>query len=323
MSEQESGAGRIRQPARERDQASTVTNHGGRRAEPSGMFSAPDGARMSRSEFFEKLHAPERDGGQPNDDSTADDELGAALSDPERGSRENGDSNGDESQHKPELKTLNDLAETLGVAVKDLYAITFPMAEGGTPRSIGELKDILAKEVDFESRSMQWEETRTKTENELLRAREDLRVILQSIPKGTIKPEVLAKAQAEATAYREQEAARTLEVIPEWSKDETKTADREAMLSHMQAYGFTKAQLEAIVDHRMLKYIRDNMLRERRVAAALEKVNERTKGKGKGNAPSRRNPGGRPSGVRISEHATGGKLRDRIAGLNSAAARTG
>lgn len=179
-----------------------------------------------------------------------------------------------ESPQQSAPKTLEALAEKLGVKVEDLYAITFPAAGNGESHSLGELKDMLAEQSDFSARSLEFEEKRVQSENELLRAKQDLQAIVGLLPKDAIKPALLERVRAEHERYREVEGKRTLEAIPSWADEEARAKDRAGMAKHLSAYGYAEQHLDALVDHRMLKYVRDNWQREERVNAALGKVKQ-------------------------------------------------
>jgi hypothetical protein len=179
-----------------------------------------------------------------------------------------------ESPENTAPKTLNDLAEKLGVKVEDLFAITFPAAGNGESHTLGELKDMLAKQSDFTARSLEFEETRVQSENELLRAKQDLQAIVGLLPKDAIKPALLERVRVEHERYREVEGQRVLSAIPSWKDEQARATDRAGMAKHLSAYGYGEQHLDAIVDHRMLKYIRDNWQREARVTAALAKTKE-------------------------------------------------
>lgn len=179
-----------------------------------------------------------------------------------------------ESPQKSAPETLNDLAEKLGVKVEDLYGIKFSAAGNGESHTLGELKDMLAAQSDFQTRTLEFEERRVQSENELLRAKQDLQAIVGLLPKDAIKPALLERVRAEHERYREVEGQRTLAAIPSWKDEQARTTDRAGMVKHLSAYGYGEQHLDAIVDHRMLKYIRDNWQREDRVNAALARSKE-------------------------------------------------
>ena len=170
-------------------------------------------------------------------------------------------------------KTLQELAEMSGIKVEDLYAIEIPASEdGGEGQSFGKLKDLAASESDFAGRELEFEERRVKFGNDQAKARTELEIVLKSLPEGAIKPEVLAAARKEREVMIDREAVRVLDVIPEWSSDEVKRADLVGIGEHMNQYGFESGHIDEIVDHRMLRYMRDNFNRMKLVEKALAGV---------------------------------------------------
>ena len=170
-------------------------------------------------------------------------------------------------------KTLIELAELTGIKVEDLYAIEIPAAQdGGESQSFGKLKDLAASESDFAGRELEFEERRVKFGNDQAKARTELETVLKSLPQGAIKPEVLAAARKEREVMIDREAVRVLDVIPEWSNEETKRTDLAGIGEHMGQYGFDSDHIDLIVDHRMLRYMRDNLRRMKLVEKALAGV---------------------------------------------------
>ncbi len=170
-------------------------------------------------------------------------------------------------------KTLSELAERTGIKVDDLYAIEIPASEdGGESQTFGKLKDLAASESDFAGRELQFEERRVKFGNDQAKARQELEIVLKSLPEGAIKPEVLAKARKEREVMLDREQARTLDVIPEWKDNKSMLADLKGIRDHMEQYGFDKGHVDQIADHRMLRYMRDNLNRKLLVEKALAGV---------------------------------------------------
>ncbi len=170
-------------------------------------------------------------------------------------------------------KTLLELSERTGIKVEDLYAIAIPAAEdGGESQTFGKLKDLAAVESDYAGRELQLAERRVKFGNDQAKARQELELVLKSLPEGSIKPEVLATARREREVMLDREAVRVLDVIPEWSNDEAKRTDLAGIGEHMEQYGFEKGHIDLIADHRMLRYMRDNFNRMKLVEKALAGV---------------------------------------------------
>lgn len=182
-----------------------------------------------------------------------------------------------ETPSKP--RTLKALAELAKLEVSDLYELEIPLEavngeKVGKTLTLGQLKDSQAKQSDLETRSAVFEEAKAKAENELLRARQQLQEIVAQLPKGAIKPELIARMNAETEAYRRAESERLAEAIPDWDDGGKREADRAVILEHMGEYGYGPQAFDGIIDHRMVKYVRDNALRWRRMNEALAKVTE-------------------------------------------------
>ena len=169
-------------------------------------------------------------------------------------------------------KNLDELAERLGVKIDDLYAIEFPHNETGESLTLGALKDLQANESDYAGRELELAEGRVKFGNAQAKARQELGLVLKSRPEGEIKPEVRATARKEREVMLGLEAVRVLDVIPEWSDDDVQRADLAEIGDHMEQYGFDKGHIDQIVDHRMLRYMRDNLRRMKLVERALAGV---------------------------------------------------
>ena len=210
--------------------------------------------------------------------------LGALLAEDEvqDDAGASGDASGSDNA-KP--TKFNDLAGTLGLELDDLYKLEIAQAEDGTPVTIEHLKDNHAKQADFSLHEMEFEERRTQQESDLMQAQEELRELMAALPEKAIKPEVLQKVRDKHDAQVTLERRRTLEVIPDWQDETTRTADIEGMAEHMKQYGYPVDYLERVADHRQIKYIRDNWQREQRIRKALAKVKA-----GKPNPTSRQKP---------------------------------
>lgn len=209
--------------------------------------------------------------------------LGQLLQEDEPGTQVPDDDAG--GSHKAAPSKFNDLADTLGMELQDLYKLEVSQAEDGSPVTIENLKDYYARQEDTTLRELEFEERRTQQESELLQAQEELRELMSALPEKAIRPEVLEKVRAKHAAQLQLERKRTLEVIPDWQDEKRRTADIQGMAEHLQQYGYPVNHLERIADHRQIKYIRDNWQRELRIRKALEAVKA-----GKPNPTTRQKP---------------------------------
>lgn len=221
---------------------------------------------LSREAFVERMESTPETGAKPEPDA-ADVTLADALNkEPETAKAEA------ETLSKP--KTLNELAETLDLEIEDLYKLSFTLADGSdaTTHTVGELKDVLAEVSGYEARQAEYEETKVQQENELLRARQEMQTILQSLPPGALNADILAKAEKVRSNHMRAEADFLAKAIPEWKDEAVETKERAAITFQLMEYGMSESSLDNILDHRVIKYMRDNMLRKQRMDEALKLV---------------------------------------------------
>jgi len=173
----------------------------------------------------------------------------------------------------PKPKKLKELSSYAKLSDDELYAIEVPSAvEGGEAWTLGKLKDLAREHDDFTLNGLKREQEFRDRESKLLRTEEELRDILSSLPADAIKPELRERLKAKRDKAVNEERQRVLEVITEWSNRDVRTQELAAMVEHLKDNGFPESYLAGVLDHRTLRYIRANMLREQRLAAALEKV---------------------------------------------------
>lgn len=185
---------------------------------------------------------------------------------PEQDGKPAGDS--DESESPTDLKTL---AETLKTKPENLYKLKIPMANGES-LTLGELKDLAAKQDDISIRELEIEETRTKREADFVKAQAELREIVSALPKTALSENFRESLRKKHEQAVREENQKTLDLIPEWKDEEFRTKEFSEIIEHMSDYGFPKTYLQTVHDSRTLRYIRDNYLRHKRVTAALERA---------------------------------------------------
>lgn len=183
------------------------------------------------------------------------------------------------SKEKTKPTKFNDLAGAMGLDLDALYKLEVKLDDSDDPVTIEQLKDHYKGRSEFDLERIRFEEDRTQQEANLLRAKAELNEILQALPKNAVRPDVLEKIRTKTEQHTKAERAKTLEAIPEWQNQEKREADLAAMSEHLQQYGFPVDYLSTVVSHQHFKYIRDNMLRERRIREALAKVQNGKPGK--------------------------------------------
>lgn len=213
-----------------------------------------------------------------------------SLSEPDDNTPGGDDDKGAESDGSQETKPskFNDLAGAVGMELDALYKLEVQLDDEDEPVTVEQLKDRYKEARDLDLRVLEFEETRTEQQNEIARASAELKEILQALPAKAVNAEVLEKIRTRSQEAAKAERAATLDVIPSWKDEDARSSDIAAMSAHLQAYGFPVNQLESLVDHRWQRYVRDNMLREKRVKEALAKVRSAKPDKS-GNAPAKGN----------------------------------
>jgi len=207
-------------------------------------------------------------------------------------------------EKKPVISKPKKLKE-LGAAAKltddELYGIEVPSSvEGEKPYTLGELKDFAKEQDDFRLSKLENEQHFRDREAKILRAESELTDILAAIPKDAIPDKLRADLQARRDKAVKEERQRVLDVIPGWQDREVRTQELAAMVEHMKDNGFPEGYLANVLDHRTLRYIRSNMVRERNLKAALAKVQQRksstpAKASRPAAQPRPQNANGRPS----------------------------
>jgi hypothetical protein len=170
------------------------------------------------------------------------------------------------------VKNLEHAAKRLGMKAEDVYKILVPMKDGAPPIALGELKDRVGELVDLDARVLEFETRRVKNEGETLRSQQELRDLMAMIPRDKITPELLQRVRSSHEATRSREVALTLEHIPSWTDERSRTADLTKMVSMLSDYGLPESFITTVVDHRALKFIRDSMVIRERIMKALKDV---------------------------------------------------
>lgn len=183
---------------------------------------------------------------------------------------ENGAASGD-AKKEAQPKKFNDLAESLGITLDELYALEVSTTDGATV-TIQELKALQGTQDDLTIRELEFEEGRTKKEGDLRQAQNELAEIVAALPDGTLNPDVLEKLRVKNAARVTVEQQRTLDSIPSWGVETARTADMTGMISHLEKFGFAKGYLATVTDHRQIVFIRESYLREQRIQKALARV---------------------------------------------------
>jgi len=177
-----------------------------------------------------------------------------------------------EPEATPEVATMpgtvKELAEKLGIRPQDVYA-GLKINIGDSEVSLSEFKDRAKDLFKADELRSAADTHKTDTENELLRTRREL-----SIAQQRYQPTEAEKQQADTdwNAYVAQENASTLAAIPDWQKPEAQTAGLTAVAELAAEYGFSNAEVQTMVDHRIIKQWHDHAALKARLKKAESSV---------------------------------------------------
>jgi hypothetical protein len=246
------------------------------------------------SESTETVQSPEKD--QAPADHAEQFEAVAALLRGDKGEKTDEATKQEDTKTKP--RTLKDLAGKLGISIEELYNVEVGMPGSEESSTLGSLKDLYQQRQATAIEQMRWQEQKSTEQGAAIRARTELTELMSLLPKESLRPEVLQKVREKHSLVIAREKARTLEVIPEWQEESTRSTELGGMREHLVRAGFEPGYLDQITDHRTMRYIRENFQREQRILAAMDLVKSKPKvsspPSSKGNAarvqPSRQSP---------------------------------
>ena len=216
---------------------------------------------------------------------------------------EGADEAAEQPKQKRKPKNLAEASQLLGIDDAEFYKLAVPSAvEGAEPYTLGALKDLAKEHDDFALAKLAHEQKGREQQAQYLRATQELEDIMAAIPPDALKPELREQLKTRRENAMSRERQLVLDRIPEWKDATVRTSELEAMEEHLRDSGFPSGYLAGVYDHRTLRYIRANMLREKAIAAALARVKEtRPTSIPKSNAKGSPAPAKKPSGARTRE----------------------
>ena len=172
------------------------------------------------------------------------------------------------------------LAERAGIDAEALYQLSVPLGDGREAVKLGELKDKYQDAARVDQTRTDLEQERSDFQNEMLRSRAELAEVLKLLPN--LPPELIARARAAHTSSLDSQRSELLAIFPEWSDDSKYQSAQGEILEAVQEYGFGRADMDGVQDHRLTKLLHDFAKLKQRVAKANAKAKEL-----RGDAPKR------------------------------------
>jgi len=162
---------------------------------------------------------------------------------------------------------LQELAEKAGVTIKELYATVIQLGgEQDEATTLGALKDQFRDYSQLEATRSAFEESRTVFENDMIRSRGELQEVIKLLPE--VPDAIVQQAQQVYAASRDKEREALHLVKPEWKDAEAFARAQDAMLETVAEYGFKRADLDAVLDHRLTKLLWDFHVMRKRFSEA-------------------------------------------------------
>ena len=189
--------------------------------------------------------------------------------------RDEGNDDGARAPEKVDVpKSLDELAEGLGVDVADLYKLEVPLGGDREPITLGQLKDIGKAGSQIDLDRIEFDEKVTEFEAQQRKAAQDMADLIASLPRNAITDELVGKIQQQRAAVQDREEKLLQAAIPGWSDPVVKERERTVMGDYLNEFGFPKGFLDTVVDHKTQALIRDAAMRKQRLATALDQVRQ-------------------------------------------------
>ena len=230
-----------------------------------------------------------------------------ALADPEPDQQKAGGG----SDNKP--TTLAELAESAGITLDELYQLNVTLADGGGEMPLSKLKDNVTEGVRVEEMRETLTNDRSEFENEMIRARQELQEVVGLLPD--LPPEFLAKAKQQHINHLDEERTAMLQIKPEWADPAKFQAAQDFMLTAVSDYGFNRADLNMISDHRLTKLLHDFAGLKERVGKANARLKEVRENAAKRPARKKADATKSQKQSTIDNAQNSSQTRDKVAGV--------
>jgi len=190
---------------------------------------------------------------QPQQNPQSPDEGSSQSQD--TGDQETVSADGDQPDGAEKLYA-NDAAEKLGMDGKELFDRFTFKGPDGDEYTLGDMSNRFQDLKQSEALLAQASEKQLSIENDLLKKQQAL--LQQMQDRGIQLTEAdLQQAEEQTKAYQQQQAARAVELMPEWADDTTRGQQVKEISELVTEYGFSEAEQSLFMDARLLKIMRD------------------------------------------------------------------
>ena len=215
-----------------------------------------------------------------------DDEPPDEPEQPAEGDEEGEADDGDGGDAPP--ASLDDVAKRLGMTRQEFNAI--PVQVGGDTLTLGELKAKLPELARLDKDREALDDERGNWELERVASYRNINAIVDQLPRGAITQGVLRQLEQQHENTRNRELENLHFARPRWADPTYSEGARQKILAVAKSYGFSRVEIEGLMDHRFILWAQDDAeLREKvkQSRDAARKVNEPSLSRANGQGAAR------------------------------------
>lgn len=178
---------------------------------------------------------------------------------------------------EPKATTLKDLAATLDIETRELYAVEIPI-NGAESISIGNLKDTFKQHAALMEGREVYEAQKERTQNELMVSTRQMNQLIDLAKQtGQLTPQLLESINIQHSQKMATETKALMTAIPDWKNETTRLNDFGDLVEFAGQYGFSQMEVTNSLDHRHIKLAFDAMKAKNLVRDAKRKTALQTK----------------------------------------------
>lgn len=194
----------------------------------------------------------EDDGG---DARPAEGDKGKPATTDGQGEPDEGDEDEGEGSQAAQVSTIDDAAKALGLSRSEFNALEVKV--GNETMTLGELKAKLPEVLKLDKSRTEFDDARGQWELERIASYRNIHAIVDAIPKTAQTAELLRQLESRHQEIRQRELETLHFARPQWSDPHYATAAREKILAIGKEYGFSRAEIDALMDHRQVLLVQD------------------------------------------------------------------
>jgi hypothetical protein len=201
---------------------------------------------------------PDPEEGKADEDPVDDEGAEPGRAVPDDGADEDpvdDEDGGDEAPAQGELLTADDAAKRLGLTRQQFNALQVQV--GAESMTLGELKAKLPEVLKLDKGRAELDDDRGTWELERVASYRNLSAIIDALPKNAMTAGLLRQLEAQHENTRARELESLHFARPRWSDPNYATSAREKMHAVAKEYGFSRVELDGVLDHRQVLLLQD------------------------------------------------------------------